>query len=80
MKKIVLFFLSFIFCLLSNIQFSYAISMEKQLTKDKNNLNEELNDSQKDQKTSESKEETKDIFGDEQTFPFVAGLGKNAAH
>ena len=22
----------------------------------------------------------KDIFGDEQTFPFVAGLGKNAAH
>tara|TARA_B100000945_G_scaffold215620_1_gene173764 strand:+ start:1114 stop:1278 length:165 start_codon:yes stop_codon:yes gene_type:complete len=54
--------------------------MEKQLTKDKNNLNEELNDSQKDQKTSESKEETKDIFGDEQTFPFVAGLGKNAAH
>ena len=21
-----------------------------------------------------------DIFGDEQTFPFVAGLGKNAAH
>lgn len=80
MKKIVLFFLSFIFCFLSNIQFSYAISMEKQLTKDKNNLKEELNDSQKNQKTSESKEETKDIFGDEQTFPFVAGLGKNAAH
>ncbi len=21
-----------------------------------------------------------DLFGDEQTFPFVAGLGKNAAH
>ena len=27
---------------------------------------------------SNSSEE--DIFGDEQTFPFVAGLGKNAAH
>ena len=23
---------------------------------------------------------SEDIFGDEQTFPFVAGLGKNAAH
>ena len=22
----------------------------------------------------------KDIFGDEQAFPFIAGLGKNAAH
>ena len=25
-------------------------------------------------------ESNKDIFGDEQAFPFVAGLGKNAAH
>ena len=27
-----------------------------------------------------SKSSIEDIFGDEQTFPFVAGLGKNAAH
>ena len=27
-----------------------------------------------------SNSSAKDIFGDEQTFPFVAGLGKNAAH
>jgi len=26
------------------------------------------------------KQSAEDIFGDEQTFPFVAGLGKNAAH
>ena len=27
-----------------------------------------------------SNSSVEDIFGDEQTFPFVAGLGKNAAH
>ena len=27
-----------------------------------------------------SNSSSEDIFGDEQTFPFVAGLGKNAAH
>ena len=30
--------------------------------------------------TENSKSSIEDIFGDEQTFPFVAGLGKNAAH
>ena len=31
-------------------------------------------------KTNISDSSAEDIFGDEQTFPFVAGLGKNAAH
>ena len=31
-------------------------------------------------KTNISNSSEEDIFGDEQTFPFVAGLGKNAAH
>ena len=31
-------------------------------------------------KTIISNSLAEDIFGDEQTFPFVAGLGKNAAH
>ena len=26
------------------------------------------------------KTSNEDIFGDEQAFPFIAGLGKNAAH
>jgi len=30
--------------------------------------------------TEKSNSSMEDIFGDEQTFPFVAGLGKNAAH
>ena len=32
------------------------------------------------EKSAKSKRSEGDIFGDEQTFPFVAGLGKNAAH
>ena len=32
------------------------------------------------EKTNISTSSAEDIFGDEQTFPFVAGLGKNAAH
>ena len=31
-------------------------------------------------KNNISNSSLEDIFGDEQTFPFVAGLGKNAAH
>tara|TARA_A100001388_G_C28496141_1_gene369376 strand:+ start:82 stop:267 length:186 start_codon:yes stop_codon:yes gene_type:complete len=30
--------------------------------------------------TDIAKDSIDDIFGDEQAFPFVAGLGKNAAH
>ena len=37
----------------------------KNNTKDKNNIPKASNE---------------DIFGDEQAFPFIAGLGKNAAH
>ena len=32
------------------------------------------------EKNTKTKRNEGDIFGDEQTFPFVAGLGKNAAH
>ena len=35
----------------------------------------DINDKVENPKTS-----NEDIFGDEQAFPFVAGLGKNAAH
>ena len=31
-------------------------------------------------KNNISNSSAEDIFGDEQTFPFVAALGKNAAH
>ena len=48
----------------------------------KNNISNEIEEIKPDnnQKTNISNSSAKDIFGDEQTFPFVAGLGKNAAH
>ncbi len=50
----------------------------------KNNLSKESisSDVKKEikNKVDTPKASNQDIFGDEQTFPFVAGLGKNAAH
>ena len=49
-----------------------------------NNIPEQLNskDDQPDfnDKNDIPKVSNDDIFGDEQAFPFIAGLGKNAAH
>ena len=42
-----------------------------------NLLAKEIENNIKDNISNSSAE---DIFGDDQTFPFVAGLGKNAAH
>ena len=45
-----------------------------------NNSLENIENVKDDEKSSKIKRSEADIFGDEQTFPFVAGLGKNAAH
>tara|TARA_B100000963_G_scaffold334204_1_gene327194 strand:+ start:130 stop:369 length:240 start_codon:yes stop_codon:yes gene_type:complete len=47
------------------------------LEKDSSNNIENVKENEKSSKVKRSEG---DIFGDEQTFPFVAGLGKNAAH
>ena len=39
-----------------------------------------ISKSNKSDNLSQNNNNEADIFGDEQTFPFVAGLGKNAAH
>ena len=48
----------------------------------KDNISNEIEEIEPDnnKKTNISNSSAEDIFGDEQTFPFVAGLGKNAAH
>ena len=79
MKSFILFlcviFLS-VFCASNNL-LAYEIgnNLENDIANDKEKvkLEEEAQIN-----LSISKED--DIFGDEQTFPFVAGLGKNAAH
>ena len=48
----------------------------------KDNISNEIEEIKPDnnKKNNVSNSSVEDIFGDEQTFPFVAGLGKNAAH
>jgi len=78
MKKIVLFLCVLVLSIFSNTNNLLAKEIENNI-KDKNsNEIEEIKPDKK--KTNISNSSVEDIFGDEQTFPFVAGLGKNAAH
>ena len=69
--------LLFSFLINSQIVIAEQISNSNQLDNDALNNIENVKDNEKSSKTKRSEG---DIFGDEQTFPFVAGLGKNAAH
>ena len=81
MKRVITFaiiiFISFFF----SVRDTYADEVGSELN---TNLSKELklndveidNNDEIDMPTASNE----DIFGDEQTFPFVAGLGKNAAH
>ncbi len=78
MKRIVLFVCVFVFSIFSNTNNLLAKEIGNNI---KDNIKNEIEiikpDNNKKTNISDSAE---DIFGDEQTFPFVAGLGKNAAH
>ena len=79
MKRIILFL-----CILLFSVFSYNTnSLAKEIGNDiENNISNEIkeNKPEKNKKQNVAKSSAEDIFGDEQTFPFIAGLGKNAAH
>ena len=79
MKRIILFLCILVFSLFSNTNNLLAKEIENNI---KDNISNEIEEIKPDnnQKTNISNSSTEDIFGDEQTFPFVAGLGKNAAH
>ena len=79
MKRIILFLCVLVFSILSNTNNLLAKEIENNIKKNISNEIEEIKpDNNKKNNISNSSAE--DIFGDEQTFPFVAGLGKNAAH
>ena len=95
MKRIILFLCVIVFSIFSNNNNSIAkeignnikdnISNEIEEIKSDNNktdISNEIEEIKPDnnKKIITSNSSSKDIFGDEQTFPFVAGLGKNAAH
>ena len=79
MKRIILCFFGLVFSLFFFTSSVVANEIE-------NNIENIISEEKEQIKSEENKEiqtsnsSIKDIFGDEQTFPFVAGLGKNAAH
>ena len=78
MKRIILILCVLVFSILSNTNNLLAKEIENN---NKENFSNEIEEIKPDnQKTNISNSSAEDIFGDEQTFPFVAGLGKNAAH
>ena len=78
MKRIILFFCVLVFSIFSNTNNLLAKEIENN---SKDNISNEIEEiKQNNKKTNISNSSVEDIFGDEQTFPFIAGLGKNAAH
>ena len=79
MKRIILFLCVLVFSIFSNTNNVLAKEMGNNI---KDNIYNEIEEIKPDnnKKTNISDSAPEDIFGDEQTFPFVAGLGKNAAH
>jgi len=79
MKRIILFLCVLVFSIFSNTNNLSAKEIGNNIKDDISNEIEKIKpDNNK--KTNISNSSAEDIFGDEQTFPFVAGLGKNAAH
>ena len=79
MKRIILFLCVLVFSIFSNTNYLLAKDIGNNI---KDNISNEIEEIKPDnnKKTKISNSSSEDIFGDEQTFPFVAGLGKNAAH
>ena len=79
MKRIILFLCVLVFSIFSNTNNLLAKEIGNNI---KDNISNEIEEIKpdNDKNTNISNSSEKDLFGDEQTFPFVAGLGKNAAH
>ena len=81
MKKVILFVSVLVFSLFMSISNCFADEVGSKLN---NNFSKESNTNKikntNTEKTDIPNASNEDIFGDEQAFPFIAGLGKNAAH
>ena len=80
MKKVISFVFVFVFSFFLTVGYCLADQVGNELnTFSEESKPDNINNNNKD-KTDIPKASTEDIFGDEQAFPFIAGLGKNAAH
>ena len=78
MKRIISFVIVLTFTTFFIVSDCLADQVDSKINK---NVSEELNINKNINEKKENPDAfNEDIFGDEQTFPFVAGLGKNAAH
>ncbi len=81
MTKIISFLCVLVFSLFFTVSYCFADVIGNELNNDSfeeskpNNIKINTKD-----KNNIPKASNEDIFGDEQAFPFIAGLGKNAAH
>ena len=80
MKRIILFLCVLVFSIFSNTNNLLAKEIENNIKENISNEIEEIKPDNNKKNNNISNSSAEDIFGDEQTFPFVAGLGKNAAH
>ena len=80
MKFLFVTFLIMAFAILINLDFVSAESLNKELSFSEDSLNDLGLNIENNKDSLEGTKIDNEIFGDEQTFPFVAGLGKNAAH
>ena len=81
MKKIILILVVITSTLFFDLNFVFANEIENQLNKDISNIPRTKEfENQNSEKIIISNSSDKELFGDEQAFPFIAGLGKNAAH
>ena len=81
MKKIFSFLCVLVFSLFFTVSYCFADVTRNELINDFSEESKPNNfkNNNKD-KSDIPKASNEDIFGDEQAFPFIAGLGKNAAH
>ena len=81
MQRIISFLCVLFFSLFLSVSNCLADEIGSELNNDFSNKTIPNNNKNKnDDKTYIPKSSNDDIFGDEQSFPFIAGLGKNAAH
>ena len=79
MKKLFLTLITFLLTIVLNYESIYAVTLSNEDSNSFSDSQEKVN-SLNDKEEVNPRKSEEDLFGDEQTFPFVAGLGKNAAH
>ena len=81
MKRVISYLCVLFLSLFLSVSDCLSDEIGSELNKDFSNKSEPNNIKNKNNDKSDiPKASDEDIFGDEQTFPFIAGLGKNAAH